>query len=189
MGMLERPDEVDAMVTVSSQSGYWRVQGRGERMRALVMVAAVLPMMSRLLGYFPWSKLARGEDLPAGVAIEWSRWCRKRRYLLDDPTLPVDRYARFRAPILAYSVDDDAWGTGTIGRRDDVGLPQRRATSTSFPPSTGSPPSVTWGISARRQPRCGPWRGIGSISGLRCSPPRLFSVHETSWSSPASPRR
>jgi predicted alpha/beta hydrolase len=111
MGLLERPEQVDAMVAVSSQSGYWRVQGDGERLRALVMVAAVLPAVSRLLGYFPWSKLARGEDLPGGVAIEWAGWCRRRRYLLDDPTLPVERYAGFRAPILAYSIDDDGWGT------------------------------------------------------------------------------
>lgn len=111
MGLLERPERVDAMVTVSSQSGYWRVQGDGERLRVLFMVAVVLPTVSRLLGYFPWSRLARGEDLPAGVALEWAGWCRKRQYLLDDATLPLERYRRFLAPILAYSIDDDGWGT------------------------------------------------------------------------------
>jgi predicted alpha/beta hydrolase len=45
------------------------------------------------------------------VALEWASWCRRRRYLLDDPTLPVERYSQFRAPVLALSFADDNWGT------------------------------------------------------------------------------
>ena len=32
-------------------------------------------------------------------------------YLLDDHTVPVERYQQFSAPVLAYSIDDDQWGT------------------------------------------------------------------------------
>lgn len=45
------------------------------------------------------------------VALEWARWCRDPRYLLGDDTLPLERYGRFTAPVLAYSVEDDDWGT------------------------------------------------------------------------------
>ena len=59
----------------------------------------------------PWSWVSSAEDLPKHVALEWSGWCRNRNYLLGDDTLPLDRYQRFDAPVLAYSFDDDNWGT------------------------------------------------------------------------------
>ena len=111
VGMLADPSRIDAMVTVSSQSGYWGLQGGSERWRTRVLVHTLLPGLPRLLGYFPWSKIARGEDLPGGVARQWAGWCRSPGYLLDDDSLPLERYEGFSAPILAYSVDDDDWGT------------------------------------------------------------------------------
>ena len=71
----------------------------------------MIPVLVRIFGYFPWSRFAAGEDLPGGIALEWARWCRNRDYLLGDPTLPLERYDRFDAPVLAYSIDDDDWGT------------------------------------------------------------------------------
>lgn len=110
-GLVGNAASIDAMVGVSAQSGHWRVQGGREPGRVRLIVTVVIPLLSRLLGYFPWSWFARGEDLPKGVALEWARWCRKRNYLLDDDTLPLERYRRFKAPVLAYSIEDDDWGT------------------------------------------------------------------------------
>lgn len=111
VGMLEDPEPITGAVFLSAQSGYWGLQAPSERLRTRVLVTAVLPVVSRLVGHFPWSRFARGEDLPAGVALEWARWCRSPGYLLDDDTLPLDRFASFRAPVLSYSVDDDVWGS------------------------------------------------------------------------------
>jgi predicted alpha/beta hydrolase len=110
-GMLGNAAPVDAMVGVSAQSGHWAVQGGREPARVRLIVTVIIPLLSRLFGYFPWSRFARGEDLPKGVALEWARWCRQRNYLLDDATLPLDRYRDFTAPVLAYSIEDDDWGT------------------------------------------------------------------------------
>lgn len=110
-GMVENASRVDAMVGVSAQSGHWGVQGGREPARVRFIVTVVIPVLSRLFGYFPWSRVARGEDLPKGVALEWARWCRHRNYLLDDKTLPLERYQAFTAPVLAYSIEDDDWGT------------------------------------------------------------------------------
>lgn len=110
-GLIDNPDAVEAMVAVCSQSGYWRVQGGSQRALVALHAYVTLPVVASVLGYFPWSRLARGEDIPKGVALEWSRWCRDPRYLLGDASLPLHRYASFRAPVLAYSVDDDNWGT------------------------------------------------------------------------------
>ncbi len=67
--------------------------------------------MSKLMGYMPMKAVGAGEDIPAGVAVEWARWCRHRDYILGDSTLPLDRYQDFTAPVLAYSFADDKWGT------------------------------------------------------------------------------
>lgn len=102
---------VDGMITFSAQSGYWRLQGAGQKAAVFVHVHVSLPLLGTVFGYVPWSKLGSAEDLPKGVALEWSRWCRNPRYLLGDPSLPLERYARFEAPVLAYSFGDDTWGT------------------------------------------------------------------------------
>ncbi|MBX2796039.1 MAG: alpha/beta fold hydrolase [Myxococcales bacterium] len=109
-GLLERPQDPAGMVTFCSQSGYWGLQGGSQK--AVVAALAYLggPLLTRVMGYFPWKQLG-GEDLPAGVGQEWMRWCRDPQYLLGDASLPLERYRTFTTPVLAYSFDDDSWGT------------------------------------------------------------------------------
>lgn len=110
-GLLDNAASIDGMVTCSAQSGYWRLQGGEQKAVAGFHVHVTLPVLSRLFGYYPWSRLGTAEDLPKGVAIQWARWCRHPKYLLGDDTLPLERYRHFSAPILAYSFGDDKWGT------------------------------------------------------------------------------
>ena len=112
-GLLEQARGVDAMLTLSAQNGHWRVQAPSQRRPVWWHTHVTLPLAARLFGYMPWSWFGSAEDLPKGVAVEWSRWCRNRYYLLDDPGLPVARYRAFAAPVRAYSVADDAWGSAT----------------------------------------------------------------------------
>jgi predicted alpha/beta hydrolase len=69
---------------------------------------AVVPVSTSLLGYFPASRLGLGEDLPAGVAREWARWCRRADYCGElahsDPPVIFDAV---RAPLLAVAATDD----------------------------------------------------------------------------------
>jgi predicted alpha/beta hydrolase len=110
-GLLPNGGQIDAMVTVSAQSGYWRLQGGNQKVMVALHAYLTLPVLSHIFGYMPWSKLGSGEDLPQGVALEWARWCRQPGYLLDDSSLPLARYREFAAPILAYSFEDDDWGS------------------------------------------------------------------------------
>lgn len=110
-GMLDNSAAIDGMITLSAQSGYWRVQGGEQKLVVALHVHVTLPLLSHIMGYMPWSWLGPAEDLPKGVALEWCRWCRDPRYLLGDSTLPLERFAEFLAPVLAYSIDDDKWGT------------------------------------------------------------------------------
>lgn len=108
-GLLDNAEAVDGMVTVSAQSGYWAMQGGEQKAVAAFHAYLTLPLLSRLFGYMPWPGVS--EDLPKAAALEWASWCRNPKYLLGDDTLPLDRFAKFSAPVLAYSISDDKWGT------------------------------------------------------------------------------
>lgn len=110
-GLLDNSALIDGMITLSAQSGYWRLQGGEQKLAVAFHVHVTFPLISTIFGYMPWSWFSSAEDLPKGVALEWSRWCRDPLYLLGDETLPLDRYAEFSAPVLAYSINDDKWGT------------------------------------------------------------------------------
>lgn len=110
-GLLPNTGRVRGMLTTSSQSGYWRLQGGWQKLSVALHMHFTFPVVTRILGYFPWSKLGAAQDLPGGVALEWARWCRHPRYLLGDASLEVHRYRDFRCPVLAYSFADDDWGT------------------------------------------------------------------------------
>lgn len=109
-GMITDPDRIDAMATVSAQSGYWRLQGGAEKLKIWLYVYVLIPVLTRIFGYLPWRWFG-GEDLPYHVALEWAAWCRDPLYLRGDKSLPLERFDAFQAPVLAYSIDDDDWGT------------------------------------------------------------------------------
>ena len=110
-GLLDNGADIDGMITLSAQSGYWRLQGAEQKLVVGLHVYLTLPVLSHLFGYMPWSKVSAAEDLPKAAALQWSRWCRDPDYLLGDQSLPLERYEAFTAPVLAYSIADDKWGT------------------------------------------------------------------------------
>jgi len=111
-GLLGNSEKISAMVTLSAQSGYWALVPSPEKYRIWFYVHLLIPILSWAYGYLPWSRFARGEDLPRGVALEWARWCRLPDYLFGDKTLgTLQNFRSFTAPILAYSFSDDAWGS------------------------------------------------------------------------------
>ncbi len=108
LGLLPEPARIAAALIVGSQSGYWRNWPPLGRLWMWPATHIGLPAVTKLLGYFPGSRLGFGEDLPPGVAIEWASWCRHPQYLVG--ALGVhDAYARVRAPIRAYAITDDAF--------------------------------------------------------------------------------
>jgi predicted alpha/beta hydrolase len=108
LGLLPRHERIAAALIVGSQSGYWRNWPLLGQAWMWPVTHMVLPTIPRLLGYLPSSHFGFGEDLPAGVAIEWASWCRNPTYLVG-ALRAEDSYARFAAPIRAYAMSDDAF--------------------------------------------------------------------------------
>jgi predicted alpha/beta hydrolase len=106
LGLLPDTDRIAAALMVGSQSGYWKhwsVLGRAWMWPATHLG---LPGVAKLRGYFPGARLGFGEDLPAGVALQWASWCRHPRYLVG--ALGVeDAYSKIKIPIRAYAITDD----------------------------------------------------------------------------------
>ena len=101
-------ERLAAVLAVGSQSGYWRHSRGAPRAGMWLLTHVLLPGISRLFGYFPAAAFGQGENLPAGVAIEWARWCRDPDYLVG-ALGAKERYARFSAPLRLYWVADDPY--------------------------------------------------------------------------------
>lgn len=109
-GLLEDRSLIAGMITFSAQSGHWRFQGGAQKLVVFLHSYVTLPLVANIFGYLPWRWFG-AVDMPKDVAIEWAKWCRDKQYVLGDKTLPLERYQYFDAPVLAYSFDDDNWGT------------------------------------------------------------------------------
>ncbi|KVF34010.1 serine aminopeptidase domain-containing protein [Burkholderia vietnamiensis] len=100
-----------AAVLVAAHAGSTRlIESAAERLKVRLILHVLGPLASALLGYVPGKRLGLGEDLPAGVFREWSRWTTLPHYFFDDPTLgAAERFSKQRLPILAVGFDDDPW--------------------------------------------------------------------------------
>lgn len=106
-GVISGIERYAAALFVGVQSGYWRHWRGAGRAGMWLLTHLLLPTVSPLVGYFPSRLLGQGEDLPAGVATEWARWCRDPRYAAG--ALGADGYARFSSPIRSYWISDDSY--------------------------------------------------------------------------------
>jgi predicted alpha/beta hydrolase len=109
LGLADNNRLVKAMLAIGAQSGYWRHWPQPQRYALATLWYALMPGTTRLISYFPAKRMGLGEDLPSGVALEWSEWCRRPGYISDprvQPSLPL-HFAEFEGRILAYSFDDD----------------------------------------------------------------------------------
>jgi predicted alpha/beta hydrolase len=103
----ENRNAIRGALLVACPSGYvghWRGTSRGAFMWGLAYFG--IPLLTRLYGRFPASRLRLGADLPRKVALEWGRWLRHPRYIARSPGRSA-RIASFSAPIHAISLSDD----------------------------------------------------------------------------------
>jgi predicted alpha/beta hydrolase len=108
-GLVPGNERYVAVMTVGAQSGYWKHWRGTGRIGMWFLTHVLLPGVSRLYGYFPSGVFGQGENLPAGVAIEWANWCRHPGYIVG-ALAAQEAYARFTAPMRVYAVEDDRYG-------------------------------------------------------------------------------
>ena len=77
----------------------------------------VMPLLTRAFGYFPARILGLGEDIPAGIALQWAARCSPD--LHPEATAPnatrarsmIARYQKVDGRVLAVGFTDDAFAT------------------------------------------------------------------------------
>jgi predicted alpha/beta hydrolase len=104
LGLAPNAPAIARAVTIGSQHGYWGHWPPSLRYLYAVLWYGGVPLVTRLLGWFPLGLSASAGTLPPGVALEWARWNRNPDFIGD-----WTGHERFRAPILSWSFSDDTY--------------------------------------------------------------------------------
>jgi len=107
-GFLKNQAKVDGLVSIAAGSGYWRDNAPQLRRMILYFWYVLVPLATRLFGYFPGRKLKKVGDLPAGVMLQWRKWCLDPLYSVGAEGEGARlAYAQATFPVLALSITDD----------------------------------------------------------------------------------
>ncbi|MES2510175.1 MAG: alpha/beta fold hydrolase [Pseudomonadota bacterium] len=107
-GLLGNQHKVDGLLSVAAGSGYWRDNAPQLRRLILYFWYVLVPVATRLFGYFPGRKLKKVGDLPAGVMLQWRRWCLDPQYSVGaEGEGARQSYSQVGFPVRALSITDD----------------------------------------------------------------------------------
>lgn len=108
IGLADNKHKISAMVSIASQSGYWGFWDAPRKYWMAALWYIFIPFLTKIFSYFPAKKFKLGEDLPAGIALEWARWGRNPNYFFEERHLK-QKFNDFKVPILIYSFEDDTY--------------------------------------------------------------------------------
>ncbi|NAS11087.1 alpha/beta hydrolase family protein [Poritiphilus flavus] len=101
--------EIDKIVMVASQSGYWRYFEGIHQPKMILFWYAMIPFLTPIYGYFPAKKLGLFENLPKEMAYEWKRWGKRARYMMHFYDKNSYFFDRIEAPVLSLSFPRDEY--------------------------------------------------------------------------------
>lgn len=115
--------EQTRIVLVGAHTGYYGDYRPLYRLPMAFAWHGLMPALTRFVGYFPADRLGLGEDLPAGMALEWAE--RRRPDLRPNGAEPagerrlrlLGHCAALQCPAIAISISDDAFATVDGTRR------------------------------------------------------------------------
>jgi predicted alpha/beta hydrolase len=117
IGAAVNSSELSRLVFIGAHTGYFGDYRRLYRLPMAALWHGVMPLLTHALGYFPGRALHLGENIPAGVALQWASR-RTPEFRLDSlgPEASrterlILRYKEVRVPIYALSLADDAFAT------------------------------------------------------------------------------
>jgi len=107
-GLLKHRHRIAGLVSVAAGSGYWRDNAPQLKRMVLYFWHVLVPVATRLFGYFPGKKMRKVGDLPAGVIMQWRTWCLHPRYHVGAEGAGVrEKFESTRFPLVALSITDD----------------------------------------------------------------------------------
>jgi predicted alpha/beta hydrolase len=109
IGLLPNHGRIARLVGVASSTGWFGGMRPAFALKARVGFGLLLPLATRMKGYAPTSWFGLGEDLPAGVGLQWVQWCSAGGYATNAVRRPgvPDFHADVRTPMTVLHADDD----------------------------------------------------------------------------------
>jgi predicted alpha/beta hydrolase len=115
--------ELTRLVFIGAHTGYFGDYRRLYQFPMAVLWHGVMPMLTHALGYFPGRVLHLGENIPAGVALQWAS--RRTPQLRTESRGPetertkrlLSRYKEIHVATYALSFADDAFATAKGTKR------------------------------------------------------------------------
>lgn len=105
------------LLLIGAHTGYFGDYHSRYRLQMTVLWHGLMPALTRIIGYFPGRRLGLGDDIPAGVALQWaSRRSSDLRPVGTSPSAErtrrlLDRCAALNLPALVIRMSDDAFAT------------------------------------------------------------------------------
>jgi predicted alpha/beta hydrolase len=109
--------ELSGFVFIAPHTGYFADYRPRYRAPMAVLWHVVMPILTRLFGYFPGRLLGLGEDIPAGLAMQWAaRWSPNLRPEATARNVKraramMARYKYVSGPAISLTFADDAFAT------------------------------------------------------------------------------
>lgn len=115
--------EITRFVFICAHTGYFGDYLPLYRLPMALLWHVIMPAITRIVGYFPAKVLRLGEDLPAGLALQWA--ARRSAELRPEATTKdaararsmIARFNDVTGPALVVGFDDDAFATKAGTRR------------------------------------------------------------------------
>ncbi len=122
-GGAQNAAEQARLILIGAHTGYYGDYHPLYRLPMAALWHGLMPMLTRLVGYFPARRLGLGDDIPAGVALQWA--ARRASDLWPAGASPgeartrrlLERCAALERPALMIRFSDDAFATAAGMRR------------------------------------------------------------------------
>lgn len=107
-GLMQDTSKISGLLSVAAGSGYWRENAPQLKRIVPYFWFFLVPLATKLCGYFPGKRLKKVGDLPKGVILQWRSWCLNPRYSVGvEGESARQSYAKVKFPVLALSITDD----------------------------------------------------------------------------------
>lgn len=123
LGGAANAGEQARLALICGHTGYYGDYAKRYRLPMMAFWHALMPTITRVVGYFPARRLGLGDDIPAKVALQWA--ARRSPELPPASGAPgesrarklLERCAALQRPALVVSIADDAFATAAGVRR------------------------------------------------------------------------
>ena len=106
LGIAPSSKMVSKIFIISSGIGYWKYWPFPRKYYYFIAWYLFLPIILKIYGYAP--KFVMKEEVPIGIISQWLFWTRKKRFMLDDPTIK-NYFNEINADVMYLAFSDDTW--------------------------------------------------------------------------------